>query len=75
MVLVRPILAHHVAAFPDSNGIISCPIDRIDEIFYATSMSQSSHHPQFIIITVFEDTIRDHLVTELADGELFDVRL
>ena len=57
------------------NGVIPRPINRIDEIFYATTVSQPSHHPQFIIITVFEETIRDLLVTGLADGELFGVRL
>ena len=39
-------------------------------------MSRPSHHPQFIIIiTVFEEAIRDWLISELADDELFGVRL
>ena len=59
----------------DLNGVIPRPINHIDEIFYATTVSQPSHHPQFIIITVFEETICNLLVTGLADGELFGVCL
>ena len=74
IILVRPIIASLVATVSDSNGIIPCPINRIAEIFYTTTISQPSHHPRFIIITVFEETIHDLLVTGLAGGELFGVR-
>ena len=72
MILVRPIL-FLFATVPDSNGVIPYPVNRIDEIFYATAVSQPSHHPQFIVITVFEETIRDLLITGLAGDELFGV--
>ena len=76
MVLVRPILASLVPdPVPDLNVIIPRPINRIDKIFYATAVSQPSHHPQFIVITVFEETIRNLLVTGLADDGLFGVCL
>ena len=74
MILVRPIL-FLLATVPDSNNVIPRPVNRIDEIFYATIVSQPSHHPHFIIITVFEETIRNLLITGLADDELFGVCL
>ena len=74
LIVMRPIL-HHLATIPDSNGVILRPINRIDEMFYATTVSRPSHHPQFIVITIFEETIRDCLISELADDELFGVRL
>ena len=74
LVLLRPVI-YLLATRPDSNGIISRPVKRIDEMFYATTVSHPSHHFQFIIITVFEEVIRDLLISELADEELFGVRL
>jgi len=74
LIVMRPIL-HHLAIIPGSNGVIPCPVNRIDKMFYATAVSRPSHHPQFIVITVFEETIRDRLISELADDELFGVRL
>ena len=74
LVVMRPIL-HLLAAAPGSNGVVPRPIHRVDEMFYATTVSRPSHHPQFIVITIFEETIRDCLISELADDELPGVRL
>ena len=38
-------------------------------------MSQPSHHCQLIVTTVFEEALRDLLITYLADGVLSGVRL
>ena len=43
-------------------------------MFYATAVSQPSHHPQFIVITVFEEAIRNPLKTGLVDSVLFGGR-
>ena len=74
LVLLRPVI-HHLATIPDSDGVIPRPVKRINEMFYATSMSQPSHLPQFIIITVYEEVIRDLFISHLDDKELFGVRL
>ena len=58
-----------------SNGVIPRLVQRVDEMFYAVPISQPSHQPQFLVITVFEESIRDHLISELADEELFGIRL
>ena len=71
LVLVRPILTSLVSAAPDSNGVIPRRVNYLGEVFYATAVSQPSHHPQFIVITVFEEATRDLLITCLADGVLF----
>ena len=39
----------------------------VDKILFVTSMTQPSVHPQFAIITLFNEDIRDQLVTGLAD--------
>ena len=76
MVQVRPILVSLVPnPVSDSNGIIPRRVNRLDRIFYATTVSQPNHHPQFIVITLFEEAIRDLLITGLVDGVLFGVRL
>ena len=62
-------------AAPGSNGVVPRPIHRVGEMFYATAVSRPSHHPQFIVITAFEESIRDRLLSELADDELFGARL
>jgi hypothetical protein len=74
LVIMRPIL-RLLAAASGSNGVVSRPIQHVDEMFYAAAVSRPSHHPQFIVITVFEESIRDHLISELADEELFGIRL
>ena len=72
MFQVCPILASLVPdPVPDSNGVIPRRVNCLGEVFYATAVSQPSHHPQFIVITVFEEAIRDLLITCLADGVLF----
>ena len=58
IILIRPILASLFPdPFPDSSGVFPHRINRLDEIFYATAVSQCSHHPQFIVSTVFEEII------------------
>ena len=64
-----------LAATSKSNGVIPRPVQRVDEMFYAVPVSQPSHHPQFIVVTVFEESIRDLLISGLADEELFGIRL
>ena len=72
MILVWPILASLVPnPVLNSKGIVPRCIICLDKPFYATAVSQPSHHPQFIVITVFEEAIRDLLITCLADGVLF----
>ena len=65
MILVRPIL--------DSIVPITC--SPIDKIFYAIRMTQPSFHPQYAVITVFEETVLNSLLAGLADGVIYNVPL
>ena len=40
-----------------------------------TTMTLSIIHPQFTLITVFEEAVLDRLLTGLEDGMIFDVHL
>ena len=51
------------------------PSDCVDSIFYATSLSRPSDHPQFIVASVFDEADRDCLITGLTYGVLFGVCL
>ena len=76
LILVRPILASLVPdPVPDLSGIVPGCINRLEKIFYATAMSQPSHHPPFIVITVFEEAIHNLLITGPSDWVLFGVRI
>ena len=55
--------------------LVPIPSSPIDEIFYATNVTQPSFHPQYDVITVFEETVLDSLLTGLADGVLYNVPL
>ena len=65
MILVQPIL----------DSLVPVPSSPINEIFYVTKIMQSSFHPQYAVITVFEETVLNSLLTGLADGVIFDVPL
>ena len=65
MILVRPIL----------DSLVPIPSSPIDKIFYVTKITQPSFHPQYAVITVFEETVLDSLLTDLMDGVIFDVPL
>ena len=65
MVLVQPIL----------DSLVPVPSSPIGEIFHVTKMTQPSCHPQYAVITVFEETFLNSLLTGLADGVVFDVPL
>ena len=47
----------------------------INKVFFVTSMAQPIVHPQFSVITLFEEAIRDQLVMGLADVMLYGVCL
>ena len=47
----------------------------IRKVFFVTSTVQPSIHPQFDIAALFNEDIRDQMVTGLADATLYDVHL
>ena len=65
MVLIQPIL----------DSLDPVPSSPIDAIFYVNKMAQPSFHPQYAVITVFEEMVLNSLLTGLADGVIFDVPL
>ena len=65
MVLVRPIF----------DSLVPIPSSHIDEIFYVTRMTQSSFHPQYAAIMVFEETVLNRFLAGLADGVIYNVPL
>ena len=64
-----------VLAQPLLDSITPVPVVPVDEIFYVTKMMLPSIHPQFAMITVFEEAVIDSLLTGLAAGIIFDVQL
>ena len=78
MVLVRPLLASSIPVpvpNPNPAGLVQHPDSHTNEIFYVTTMALPSVHPQFAVITVFEEAVLNRLLTSLADGIIFDARL
>ena len=65
MVLIQRIL----------DSLVPIPSSPVGEIFYVTRVTQPNLHPQFSVITVFEETILESLLTGLADGVIYGVPL
>ena len=65
MVLVQSIL----------DSLVPVPSSPIDEIFYVTRVTQPSFRLHYTVITVFEETVLESLLTGLADGVIYDVPL
>ena len=65
MVLLRPLLV----------DLASHANQLVDKIFFVTTMARPSVHPQFSIITLFEEAILDRLLASLADRILYGVHL
>ena len=65
MVLVQRIL----------DSLVPIPSLPINKIFYVTRVTRPSLHPQYAVITVFEETVLKSLLTGLADGVIYGVPL
>jgi hypothetical protein len=57
------------------DNLVPIPSSPIDEIFYVTRVTQPCLHPQFAVITVFNEAILESLLTGLADGVIYGVPL
>ena len=71
MKLMLPILAafNPNPAIPPRDDTF-WPSNRVDSMFYATSLSWPSHHPQLTVVTFFDEAIHDSLMMGLTDGVL-----